>query len=60
MGLGTKVAISSFVQSGNFESLSLTGFEPATLRCTKFSYEIFLGIFLPDFTIRLKSRKSFY
>ena len=32
MGLRTKGAISSFVQSGNFESLTLTGFEPATLR----------------------------
>ena len=40
-------AITSFVQSGNFEILSLTGFEPGTLRMavaylihyTKFSYE---------------------
>ena len=30
MGLRKKVAISSFVQSGNFEILTLTGFEPAT------------------------------
>ena len=34
MGLRTKGAISSFVQSGNFESLTLMGFEPATLGVT--------------------------
>ena len=42
-----KGAISSFVQSGNFEILTLTGFEPTTLRVavshlthyTKFPYE---------------------
>ena len=32
MDLRTKGAISSFVQSGNFEKLTLMGFEPATLR----------------------------
>ena len=31
MGLRKKVAILSFVLSGNFESLTLTGFEPATM-----------------------------
>ena len=44
-----KGAISSSIQSGNFEILTLTGFEPATLRVavhhhthyTKFSYENF-------------------
>ena len=47
MGLRTKGAISSFVQSGNFESLTLTEFEPAALHVavghltlyTKFPYE---------------------
>ena len=29
-----KGAISSFVQSGNFETSSVTGFEPGTLRVT--------------------------
>ena len=32
MSLIKKGAISSFVQSGNFEIFTLTGFEPATLR----------------------------
>ena len=32
MSRRTKGAISSFVQSGNYESLTLTEFEPATLR----------------------------
>ena len=49
MGLRKKVPISSFVQSRNFERLTLTGFEPATLRVavghhthyTKFPYENF-------------------
>ena len=53
MGLRTKGAISSFVQSENFESLTLTGFEPASLHVAvghlthyaKFSYEIFLRKF---------------
>ena len=57
MGLRTKGAISSFVQSGNFESLTLTGFEPATLRIavghlthyTKFPYENFLRKFQTRF-----------
>ena len=56
MGLRTKGAISPFVQSGNFESLTLTGFEPATLRVavvhlthyTKFPYENFFKIFQPN------------
>ena len=51
--------ISSFVQSGNFEISTLTGFEQATLRVavghlthyTKFPYEIFWEFVLPDFTI---------
>ena len=49
MSLIKKVTVSSFVQSGNFEILTLTGFEPATLRVavrhhthyTKFPYENF-------------------
>ena len=51
MGLRTKGAISSFVQSGNFESLPLTGFEPATLRVAvghplyQISFEKFLRKF---------------
>ena len=52
-----KRAISSFVQSGNFETLTLTEFEPAALRvavghlthCTKFPYEIFLRNFFTRF-----------
>ena len=56
-----KGAITSFVQSGNFEILTLTGFEPATFRVAvghlthyaKFPYEHFLRKFKPDFTIFL-------
>ena len=56
MGLRTKGAISSFVQSGNYESLALTGFEPATWRVTvshlihytKFPYENFFKFFKPN------------
>ena len=48
-----KGAISSFVQSGNFELSSQTGFEPGTLRVavgplihyTKFPYDNFFKIF---------------
>ena len=48
-----KVAISSFVQSGNFEISFQAGFEPGTLRVTvwplihytKFPYEIFFKFF---------------
>ena len=44
-----KEAISSFVQSGNFETSSVSGFEPGTLRVavgplihyTKFPYDKF-------------------
>ena len=56
MSLIKKGAISSLVQSGNFEILTLTGFEPATLRVavghlthyTKFPYEIFFKFFKPN------------
>ena len=48
-----KEAISSFVQSGNFETSSVSGFEPGTLRVavgplihyTKFPYDKFFKIF---------------
>ena len=58
MSLIKKGAISSFVQSGNFEILTLTGYEPATLRVavdTKFPYEIFFKIFKPNVKIFLQS-----
>ena len=59
MGLRKKGAISSFVQSGNFENSTLTGFEPATLSVavghlthyTKFPYEKFFKIFKPNVKI---------
>ena len=56
-------AILPFVQSGNFEILTLTGFELATLRVavghhthyTKFPYEILFKIFKPNVKIFLQS-----
>ena len=67
MSLIKKGAISSFVQSGNFEILTVTGFEPATLRITvghlthytKFPNEIFLNfssdlvVFTPNFLMKI-------
>ena len=52
-----KGAISSFVQSGNFEISSVAGFEPGTLQVTvgslihyaKFHYEIKFKIFQAKF-----------
>ena len=55
MGLRTKGAISSFVQSGNFECLTLKGFEPVTLRIavghltTIPNFNISTNFFLPNF-----------
>ena len=54
---------SSFVQSGNFEILTLTGIEPVTLRVTvghrthytKFPYENVFKIFKPNVKIFLQS-----
>ena len=56
MSLRKKGAISSFVQSGNFDSLTLMWFEPASLRVAvghlthyaKFPYEKFFKIFKPN------------
>ena len=57
--LEKKEAISSFVQSGNFERLTLTGFAVGHLtHYTKFPHEIFFKIFKPNVKIFLQSCQS--
>ena len=54
MSLRKKEAISAFVQSGNYEFSSVTGFEPGTLRVT-----VLPLIHYTRFPYRKKSKKKF-